>query len=221
MTNYMDRVMGLLRLPPGRIKRAPKNWRTHEGKQRHVMRGVLNELGVIDAVKVWVPDDAARAALRSAGPDGFQAWAETFTGNVIMFDGHMRDAEIRQVKGVLVTDLDAEEVEKALATFDPVGAMAGKDLDLLKSLLGGVKAKERGTADLLDELLGAPAPLAEPKPDKGPAPGDTGQKAKRVDLMFDDRSYELFLADCDAAMAKLGTRTITETIIVAIRKATQ
>lgn len=77
-TNYMDRVMGLLRLPPGRIKRAPKNWRTHEGKQRHVMRGVLSELGVIDAVKVWVPDDAARAALRSAGPDGFQVCHKPF-----------------------------------------------------------------------------------------------------------------------------------------------
>lgn len=90
-TNYMDRVMGLLHLPPDRIKRAPKNWRTHEGKQKHVMRGLLNEVGVIDAVKVWIPSDEARAALRKAGREGFQAWAASFTGDVALFDGHMRN----------------------------------------------------------------------------------------------------------------------------------
>lgn len=64
-TRYPDRVKGLAWLPGSRVEPAPKNWRTHDDKQRAALRGLLTEIGVAGAVLVWVPDQAAREALRT------------------------------------------------------------------------------------------------------------------------------------------------------------
>jgi len=54
-----DRIKGLALLDPGRIRPDPKNWRTHPAEQRDVLRGVLADVGVVDAVLVRPVDAAA------------------------------------------------------------------------------------------------------------------------------------------------------------------
>lgn len=151
-TSYRNRVRGLAELPRDRVLPAPKNWRTHDDAQRGLMRSLLGEVGVIGAVHAWIPDDHGRDALRSSSD--FGAWLASYSGPVCLFDGHMRREEIRQKIPVLITDLDESEAEKALATFDPIGARAGKDAALLADLIGGIVAAEKGTADFLADLLG-------------------------------------------------------------------
>ena len=155
-TGYMNRVKGLAWLPGERVERAPNNWRTHDERQRKVLRGLLAEVGVAGAVLAWVPDDSARAALRlvpTGDAKAFLAWLEAHPVPVRLIDGHMRRDEIRQMQPVLVTDLDEAEAKKALATFDPVGDLAGRDDSLLAELLADVGTPDQaGTADLLDEL---------------------------------------------------------------------
>lgn len=150
----VDRIRGLARLPGARLQAADENFRTHDAKQRKVLRGLLKEIGIVGAVLVWVPDDMARAALRSA--KDFGAWLAAYEGKFQLVDGHMRAEELRgQTIPVLVTDLSRAEAAKALATFDPVGSLAGRDAEKLAALLADVgEGEESGTEELLALLRG-------------------------------------------------------------------
>lgn len=165
---FRDRVKGLARLPASRIEGAPKNFRTHDDRQRKALDGVLSEVGIAGAAVAWVPDDAAREALRKVDtPERFASWLASFTGPVRLIDGHLRRERLAaQGQPVLVTDLDEAEAAKALATFDAVSDLAGVDPALLASLLADVGTPEQdGTADLLAELrkhLPAPPPSFTP-----------------------------------------------------------
>jgi hypothetical protein len=69
---------------------------------------------------------------------------------------------------VLVTDLSRAEAAKALATFDAVGDLAGRDAQKLAALLEDVgRGAEEGTEELLAALRG---PTFEPV--------DEGQQGK-------------------------------------------
>lgn len=152
--SFRDRIRGLARLPASRLKASGRNFRTHDDKQRGVIRGLLAELGVVGAVLVWVPDDKARARLRAE--KNFEAWLGKYTGPLELIDGHMRAEELRgQIVPMLVCDLDRVEAAKALATFDAVSDLAGQDAELLASLLGEIgSASESGTEALLEILRG-------------------------------------------------------------------
>lgn len=150
----VDRIKGLARLPGSRLRAADENFRTHDDRQRKVLRGLLAEIGVVGAVLVWVPDDMARAALRSA--KDFTAWLAGYSGTFQLIDGHMRAEELKgQSIPVLVTDLSRAEASKALATFDAAGDLAGRDQAKLAALLADVgQGEEDGTEELLSLLRG-------------------------------------------------------------------
>lgn len=156
VTTFRERVRGFARLPGSRIQPSPKNFKTHDDRQRRVMRGLLEEIGIAGSALAWVPDDAARAALRALplgdGP-AFERWLASYAGPVRLIDGHLRREEIRQIQPVQVTDLDETEAAKALATFDAVSDLAGTDTKLLASLLADLgEAKESGVTELLGHL---------------------------------------------------------------------
>lgn len=179
MTAPRNRVRGIAELPAARVENSPGNWRTHDAAQKDKMRGLLGEVGSVSELVVWVPDDEAREALRRApGPDGFAAWLASFTGKVRLLDGHMRKGLRGKRLGVQITDLDAREAALVLATFDPIGAQAGRDDKLLRELLDGQRSEHRGLEALLDDLrasVGAPASGAEPDLDEGPAVDPTDE----------------------------------------------
>jgi hypothetical protein len=112
-----DRVKELRRVRAGDLKPNAKNWRRHPEGQKSVLRAILDDVGFVGAV-------LAR---------------ELPTGELELLDGHMRaendpNAEIP----VLIVDLNDEEADKVLTTFDPLGDLAIPDAEALASLLSSV-----------------------------------------------------------------------------------
>ncbi|HEX4613170.1 MAG TPA: DNA methyltransferase [Urbifossiella sp.] len=126
-----DRVRELRRVRGRDLAPNPKNWRTHPPEQLDALRGVLAEVGF------------AGAALAYELPDG----------SLRLIDGHARaetapDAEIP----VLVLDVTEAEADVLLATFDPLGAMAGADASKLDALLRDVRTSNDAIAGMLQGL---------------------------------------------------------------------
>jgi hypothetical protein len=102
-----DRIEGFRRVPARALLPHPKNWCVHSPAQRAALQGILAEIGYADALLV------------RETPDELQ-----------LIDGHLRaETTPDQMVPVLVLDLDEKEVEKLLASLDPLAAMAGKDDD--------------------------------------------------------------------------------------------
>jgi DNA modification methylase len=126
-----DRIKDLRRVRAGDLRPHPKNWRKHPEEQQNALRGILAEVGFVDALMVReLPD-----------------------GGLQIVDGHLRaettpDAEVP----VLVVDLDEAEADKVLATFDPLAAMAEPDEAQLEALLKGISTDSEALAALLDQL---------------------------------------------------------------------
>jgi len=115
-----DRIVELRRVPASELLPHDDNWRTHPTMQKDLMRGALQEVGLIDAVIARDTKDGLR-----------------------LIDGHMRldMLEGREDVPVLIVDLTDEEADKALLTFDPIGAMADRNEDTLRLLLERTKAQ--------------------------------------------------------------------------------
>ncbi len=141
-----DRIKDFRRVPASSLRPAPDNWRTHPPAQRDALKGLLAEIGY------------AGATLCRELPDG----------SLEIIDGHLRAEEMgdREVP-VLVTDLDEDEAKKLLATFDPVGAMAGADAARLDALLQQVATGNGAVAALLSRVAEA-AGTKDVRPDGGP-----------------------------------------------------
>jgi DNA modification methylase len=126
-----DRIKDLRRVRAGDLRPHPKNWRKHPEEQQNALRGILAEVGYVDALMVReLPD-----------------------GGLQIVDGHLRaettpDSEVP----VLVVDLDEAEADKVLATFDPLAAMAEPDEAQLEALLKGISTDSEALAELLDQL---------------------------------------------------------------------
>lgn len=126
-----NRIKELRHVRAGDLRPHPKNWRKHPEAQQNALRGILAEVGFVDALMVReLPD-----------------------GSLQIVDGHLRaettpDAQVP----VLVVDLNDEEAEKVLATFDPLAAMAEPDEAQLEALLKGIETESEALAALLDDL---------------------------------------------------------------------
>lgn len=128
-----DRIKRLDRVKASELLPNPRNWRTHPQAQQDALRGVLAEVGWVDALLV------------RETPEGLQ-----------IVDGHMRaETTPDEDVPVLVLDLDDAEADKVLATFDPIAGMAEADplkLDaLLREIDTGSEALQQMLADLAEE----------------------------------------------------------------------
>lgn len=119
--------------PPDQLLANPRNWRIHPQFQQEAVKGVLDEIGWIQQIVV-----------------------NQVTGHVI--DGHLR-AAIAISKGekavpVTYVKLSPDEERLALATFDPLGALAVADAEALSGLLSDVTpfATDQAVLALLDQL---------------------------------------------------------------------
>ena len=136
-----NRIQGLRTIRAGDLRPNPRNWRLHLDEQRSALSRVLQSIGYISAV-------VARET-----PEGLE-----------LIDGHLRadldpDAQIP----VLVVDLDEHEANQAIATFDPLAAMAGKDQEILDGVIRELEDDTEWVSLLRDVELDS-ALLLPPEP---------------------------------------------------------
>ena len=131
MAQIKNRIKELKQVKIGDIKANPKNWRTHPVSQQNAMRGVLDEIGYADAVMVRETEDG-----------------------YMLIDGHLRTAigDPNEEIPVLVVDLTEEESDLLLATFDPIGEMAGRDEMKITELIESVNSDNLQINELLQSL---------------------------------------------------------------------
>ena len=125
-----DRIKEFKRVKASEILPNPKNWRTHPKAQKEALKGLLAEIGFAGAVLARETDQG-----------------------LMLIDGHLRtetaaDAEIP----VLILDVDENEADKILLTFDPISAMANADAVALDNLLREVQTSNEAVANMLTEL---------------------------------------------------------------------
>ena len=126
-----DRIKEFRRIRAGDLCPNPANWRKHPQAQQDALRGILAEVGYVDALMVRpLPD-----------------------GSLQIVDGHLRaettpDTEVP----CLIVDLDDAEAAKVLATFDPLSAMAETNAEKLDALLRDVDANCEDLQKMLAEL---------------------------------------------------------------------
>jgi DNA modification methylase len=135
---WRNRIVGSGTEAPERLAANPANWRVHPRHQKDALAGSLDTVG-------WVA----------------QVLVNRRTGYVV--DGHARVALALARKEasvpVLYVDLSPDEERLVLATFDPIGALAGADGERLSALLAEVTVDDAGLRALLDELAAsAPRP---------------------------------------------------------------
>jgi len=124
---WKSRIVGEAEVPADQLLANPENFRVHSTEQGAALDGALNSIGWIQRVIV-----------------------NKRTGHVI--DGHLRvQRALRRGESVPVVYVDLSENEEriALATLDPIAAMAGTDDQMLEQLLGEITADD---ADLLEFL---------------------------------------------------------------------
>lgn len=141
VTEWANRIVGEGVEPPDQLMANPRNWRIHPGGQQDTLSSTLQRVGWIQRVIV-----------------------NRVTGNVI--DGHLRVAMaisegVKQVPVVYV-ELDEEEEAIALATFDPIGAMAVADTEALGSLLLEITDTEGALTKALEDLAADGEITSEP-----------------------------------------------------------
>ena len=125
-----DRIKKFIRVPASELIPNPRNWRTHPEGQRKALSGVLDEIGIADAV------------IARETPEGLQ-----------LIDGHLRrDVMHAQHVPVLVLDVTAEEADKLLLTIDPLAAMATQDSENLFNLLDDVRFSDADVNAMLEAL---------------------------------------------------------------------
>lgn len=131
VTTWQNRITGYGTEEPDQLVANPKNWRVHPTNQQAALKGSLTELGWIQNVIV-----------------------NQRTGFVL--DGHARVAlALRHSQTevpVTYVDLSEEEEALALATLDPISAMAGADKDQLEALLADITTQDAALLDLVAGL---------------------------------------------------------------------
>jgi hypothetical protein len=126
-----DRIKELRRVPAGQLRPNPRNWRLHPAAQQDALRAVLADVGYASAL-------LAR---------------ELGDGTLMLIDGHLRaETTPDTVVPVLVLDVDEQEADKILLTYDPLASMATASSEHLTSLLSDVQIDNTELRGVLDSI---------------------------------------------------------------------
>ena len=141
MSKWKDRIVGQGKENPEQLLANPQNWRIHPKHQQDALKGALDEIGWIQQVII-----------------------NQNTGHLV--DGHLR-VELSMREGetevpVIYVDLSPEEEKIALATIDPLSAMAETDQAMLDQLLDGLEVDNDDLNSLLESMI-SPDLLDEPE----------------------------------------------------------
>jgi len=141
---WASRIIGEADVRPTVLIPNPQNFRKHPKSQQKAMTGALDEIGWIQRVIV-----------------------NKRTGHII--DGHLRVEMALEMHEktvpVCYVDLDEHEERIALATFDPLSALANTDEDIHAALLKSIECENENLKALLfiedDERIAKACAAAE------------------------------------------------------------
>lgn len=180
MTEWRNRITGHGELPASEFLANPLNWRVHPKFQQDALAGALNEIGWIDEVTV-----------------------NRRTGRIV--DGHLRvTMALRAGEHTPVpyreVDLSEEEESLALASKDPIAALAVTDDTQLAAVMQNIATGDEALIQMLEELsfgasLAASAGEGEHEGDR-----DLGDRQKQIKAVF----YAEQLATIEAAILATG-----------------
>lgn len=154
-----DRIRELRRVPRDKLRANPANWREHTDEQRTALNVVLERIGYAGAV-IAREDDA---------------------GELVLIDGHLRTEEAgpEDVLPVLILDVNEQEANELLLSYDPLGSMAIANSEKLALLLAEseldnehLEATIRGL--IKEEAHNVPAMQDMPPPHVAPAVATAG-----------------------------------------------
>lgn len=159
---WRSRIVGQGEEDPEQLLANPRNWRIHPGYQQDALSEALDKIG-------WVQ----------------QIIVNTVTGHVV--DGHLR-VLTAQRKGeslvpVVYVELTPEEEHLALATLDPIAALAATDDGALKGLLADLEGDLDGQLKKMMGDLTKSYPPLQPSPTQSQI--DTAQE--RLDGRFEEQ----------------------------------
>lgn len=113
MIQFKDRIKEFKRIKASELLANPLNHRVHPEPQKKALRKTLQEIGFAGALLCREQD-----------------------GQLVLLDGHMRAAECGDSEvPVLILDVNEEEGNKILASYDAIGSMAKIDEKILNDLL--------------------------------------------------------------------------------------
>jgi hypothetical protein len=126
-----NRIVGFKQLSPSDIIPSKKNWREHGSRQKQIMKGLLEQVGIAGVMLVRP--------------------AKGKPGKYDLIDGEMRQGLLANEKAVpaAITDLTDKELDLVLATHDKIGEYAGHNEDAFSQLMQGLKS---GYADLVKQF---------------------------------------------------------------------
>lgn len=132
---YRNRIVRFEFIKAGELGSHEGNFRLHPGIQSDAMRGMLSEVGWVNAVLAFEED-----------------------GRLVLFDGHLRkDLEPDDQIPVIVTDLTRAEADLVLATHDFITSLAEVDEAKLTSLTKDIDANDASVRSLIATLEGEDA----------------------------------------------------------------
>lgn len=139
---WTKKIVGAADVPPGDLVAHDKNWRSHPDAQKQSLQGAIDDIGYIRSVTV-----------------------NKRSGRIL--DGHLR-VKLALETGqetipVEYVDLTEAEEALALASIDPLAALAEANRDRLAELLQEVRAKSPALTDMLTDLAKKQGVMANPK----------------------------------------------------------
>ena len=168
-TALKERITGLRHLLATDLHPHPHNWRQHPAQQRSVLRGLLQTVGIADALLVY---------------DSPQH------GGMTIIDGHLRqELSPTQAWPCLVLDVTDAEADLLLATLDPMVGLADTNGIQLKALLETLRVEDAALRTWLMEMA-ASVDAALPGP-VGIQPGDDEAPVDRAEELREKWGVEL------------------------------
>lgn len=195
-TQWKNRIIRQETVPISDIVPNVKNWRKHPPKQQKHVKGSLDNLGWIRSVLV---------NLRTS-----DEWEIPYRNKKTVIDGHLRlDLALRNGEDkipVEYVDLTPDEEKIALASIDPLTAMAEADSKMFEDLMISIDTEIPEIQDLLSDIstsfedteLEVPGHTATPpypqadRPLTGPAysPSFSAPHVTDADIQSTDRKLE-------------------------------
>lgn len=116
----------------GDIADNPNNWRTHPQLQKDALNGLMKEIGWVGTPIVYKSDA---------------------TGKWTYADGHLRKHEFPNLEvDVAITDLNDDEANLLIATYDPIGDLATVDKEIYAAVIREIHTTDAALSQMISNL---------------------------------------------------------------------